>query len=404
MGEKIALGFHTCVDYEIIWDSLVFENAIEEFDIRNEELLQINTQPNSERGLWVSCLAYIKAGIGGEIVPQTTEICNRFATRFKYRITLGGTSTRAAIAMDKIGYSSIIQMCCFNEYVRRLLPPTIKYEIGCNTNNEECYPHISLTYNKGIYIRKNNINFRTRRENRVLISRDIDSMNMLIKEDFYKQMNDTEVFLIACFSQIIKLDILVDRVNTVKKILNHLSKKVIIVAEDGCYVQKEFRYYVHNQLGPYIDILSMNEDELQEYLNKKIMILNTDQVLHAVRYVYEHTKIKTIIIHSADWALAYGKINKYLEKALEGAVVMAATRFQYGDEYGKKEYEATKALPVNKEGEIFSKEIMKKASERIICIPCKDLRHILKPTVVGLGDAFIGGLLPGLLKVNNSDT
>ena len=28
MGEKIAMGFHTCVDYELIWDTHVVEEQI----------------------------------------------------------------------------------------------------------------------------------------------------------------------------------------------------------------------------------------------------------------------------------------------------------------------------------------------------------------------------------------
>ena len=38
MNEKIALGFHTCVDYELVWDSRVMEEQIEKFDIHADEL------------------------------------------------------------------------------------------------------------------------------------------------------------------------------------------------------------------------------------------------------------------------------------------------------------------------------------------------------------------------------
>ena len=31
MGEKIALGFHTCVDFEMTWDAEVVEQMIREF-------------------------------------------------------------------------------------------------------------------------------------------------------------------------------------------------------------------------------------------------------------------------------------------------------------------------------------------------------------------------------------
>ncbi len=38
MGEKIAMGFHTCVDYELIWDTHVVEEQIKAFDIHADEL------------------------------------------------------------------------------------------------------------------------------------------------------------------------------------------------------------------------------------------------------------------------------------------------------------------------------------------------------------------------------
>lgn len=38
MGERIAMGFHTCVDYELLWDTQVVEEQIRAFDIHAEEL------------------------------------------------------------------------------------------------------------------------------------------------------------------------------------------------------------------------------------------------------------------------------------------------------------------------------------------------------------------------------
>ena len=121
MGEKIALGFHTCVDYELKWDTKVVESLIEKFDIHDDEL-KVDIDVDSERAAWIVCLAHLKAGIGGEMVPATNQICEDFAEHFEYDITIGGTATRAAIAIQKLGYSSAIQMCCFNEHIKRLLP------------------------------------------------------------------------------------------------------------------------------------------------------------------------------------------------------------------------------------------------------------------------------------------
>ena len=46
--------------------------------------------------------------------------------------------------------------------------------------------------------------------------------------------------------------------------------------------------------------------ELQEYIQRRIDILNVEEVLDAVREVYEKVKVPTLLVHSAAWALTYG--------------------------------------------------------------------------------------------------
>ena len=48
MGEKIAMGFHTCVDYELAWDTAVVEEQIRAYGIRSGEL-EVKTEADSER-------------------------------------------------------------------------------------------------------------------------------------------------------------------------------------------------------------------------------------------------------------------------------------------------------------------------------------------------------------------
>ena len=48
----------------------------------------------------------------------------------------------------------------------------------------------------------------------------------------------------------------------------------------------------------------------------------------------------------------------------------------------------------------FCARLAQELGNRVLCVPCKDLSGVKNPTVVGLGDAFAGGLLPGLLKQN----
>ena len=93
--------------------------------------------------------------------------------------------------------------------------------------------------------------------------------------------------------------------------------------------EKEFRYYVHEQLASVVDVLSMNEDELQEYIGRRIDILDTRAVAEALEYVHKNTKVKTIIAHSAAWVLAYGERASGMKNALEGGMTAASTEISH---------------------------------------------------------------------------
>ena len=126
MSEKIALGFCNNIDYEIVWNAEVLEALVIDYEIRANEL-STRIAVESERDLVVSILGFMKAAEGGERFVAGSEIIERFAARFEKKITLGGTSVRAAIAMRKLGYTSALHLITQNEQVRRLIPPDSPY-------------------------------------------------------------------------------------------------------------------------------------------------------------------------------------------------------------------------------------------------------------------------------------
>ncbi|MFC2282962.1 MAG: ADP-dependent glucokinase/phosphofructokinase, partial [Lachnoanaerobaculum saburreum] len=264
MNEKIAMGFHTCVDYELLWNTSIVEEQIKRFDIHDKEL-KLDIDILSERDIWIVSLAHLKEGIGCEVIPKTEMQSKEFAKHFEYKITLGGTSTRAAIAISRLGYPSLIQTSCYNEYVRKLLPNCVRAIPGVK-DKEIVYPHIVLQCAGGVRVKANDIDFTTPRENRILISYDEDSLNLAVLEDeFGNEIRGCEAFLLGSFTEILDFEILKDRIKKTYNILSYLSDKAVVVMEDGCYTKEEFRKYIHNSLSDRIDILSMNEDELQKY-------------------------------------------------------------------------------------------------------------------------------------------
>ena len=102
MGEKIALGFHTCVDYELKWNTGVVEERIKAFDIHEDEL-KIDVDVKTERDIWISCLAHLKEGMGGEMVPDTPKAVVDFRGTFRVCDYTGGNSDQSSYYSGKTG-------------------------------------------------------------------------------------------------------------------------------------------------------------------------------------------------------------------------------------------------------------------------------------------------------------
>ena len=82
---------------------------------------------------------------------------------------------------------------------------------------------------------------------------------------------------------------------------------------------------------------------------------------------------------------------------------MASTRFRLGDDITREHYEETANLPNRADSEVFCEAIREVLGDRICIIPSKDMSHVEHPAVVGLGDSFIGGCLPGLVGLKDSE-
>src|SRR5699024_9846304 len=216
-------------------------------------------------------------------------------------------AARAAIAISKIGYESALSMVCYNKHIKELLPKQVHYYSNVGESRGDVYPHVVLSYPGNVHIQANGVDFVTQRENRMMFSRDIDSLNMVISQGFATMMQDAEVMLVSCFSEVLDENILKERMVQLNQLLEALPEKAFVISEDGCYINKEFRTYVHQALRDKIDALSMNEDEMQEYIGRRINIMDPEEVLEAIQYIYEKIQIPLLIVHSAAWAIAYGK-------------------------------------------------------------------------------------------------
>jgi ADP-dependent phosphofructokinase/glucokinase len=393
MKEKIILGLGDNIDYEVVWNSEVIENLIIRYGIHDDEL-SANIVVNCERDLVISILSFLKSASGGERFVSSSDIIEQFAQNFENKITLGGTSVRAAIAMRKIGYTSALHLVTINDHVRRLIPQDSPYV--CSNRNDSKYPHLIVQFSKDTRVKANNIDIRTNRANRIIYDNDYDNITMNLNEDFSNLIMDAKIFLISGFNAMQSKELLANRLESLLRIMEKLPKDTLVYYEDACFYDSSFSKLIHSTLADSINIYSLNEDELQNYLGRKLDLLNAIQIKEALVDIQNLIPVPLIVVHSMYWALAYGEKAMSVSKALKGGITMATTRFRFGDDFIIENYKETESLPPNEEGVIFAGELKKLLGDKICCAPVVDVEES-NATTVGLGDSFVGGFLPALL-------
>ena len=393
MSAPIALGFCNNVDYEIVWHAETLEALASRYRIRVKELdtaIAIRT----ERDLVISILSFMQTGQGGERFVGGSEIIERFADRFEKKVTLGGTSVRAAIAMRKLGYRSALHLITQNDQVRRLLPPGSQYV--CSNDGDSFYPHLIVQFDAGDRVKAGEIDIRARLPNRLIYHCNADRLAMRIAPDFADLIDGARVLLVSGFNAMQSQPRLQRRLREVRQLLERLPKDAKVYLEDGGFHDPAFRKLIYRALGDRIDLYGMNEDELRSHLGRKIDLGDPGQVRWALKVLRQAVPSTAIVLHTQHWALAYGAgASRYVD-ALRAGVTMATTRFRFGDEFARADYDQISNRAPSATGAAFACAFNSAADESAVCVPVADVPQE-NATTVGLGDTFVGGFLPALL-------
>ena len=393
MSERIALGFCNNVDYEIVWNADILNELVIHYQIGADE-------PNTggpirnERDLVVSILGFMKAAEGGERFVGGSEIIERFSGRFEKRITLGGTSVRAAVAMRKLGYTSALHLITQNENVRRLIPADSPFV--CSNDQDSFYPHLIVQFGEGDRVCAGDIDIGARQSNRVIYHCNADRIAMRLAPDFADLLGDAQVLLISGFNAMQDRRLLLERLATVSHLLARLSDDAIVYLEDGGYYDRSFRKAIHHGLGARMDVFGLNEDELQTHLQRKVPLRETRQVAGAVKEAHRYIPAAAVVFHTQHWALVHGNAASRYADALRAGVTLATTRFRFGDDFTLADFRDIESRAPSDQNAEFAKTINATAGDDFYCVPVADVEQA-NATTIGLGDAFVGGFLPALL-------
>ncbi len=394
MGERIALGFCNNIDYEIEWDGQVLAERAARHHISAAEA-DAGSAIRCERDLLLSILGFMRVGQGGERFVSDAGIIERFAARFNKRITLGGTSVRAAIAMSTLGYSAALHLITKNDEVRQLLPAACPFV--CSNKSDSYYPHLIVQFEAGDTVRLGKSTIRARQSNRLIYHCNADRIAMKIAPEFADMLAEAQVLLISGFNAMQSESLLRQRLATVSRLLRRLPAQSRVFLEDGGYHNLAFRRVMLRALGQRLDMHSMNEDELQAHLGCRVALRDADAVYAAVKELNGRLPAATLILHTRQWALAFGRGASRYAGALKGGITMATTRFRHGDSFSRANYHAIERRAPADASAQFAHAINALGGDRVCCLPVAAVRQE-NATTIGLGDAFVGGFLPALLR------
>ncbi|WP_226532177.1 ADP-dependent glucokinase/phosphofructokinase [Microbacterium paraoxydans] len=388
VDSKLVLGLGGTVDYELRWDSAVFDRLARVHGVRRHELTAANAIVD-ERSLLVAILALVAAGTGAERFVASSDVIEAFSAHFDYDVTLGGTGVRAGLVLDSLGIPSLQHLVSIDDNVRRLLPPGVSYV--CSAPGDTLDPHLIVQYPVGARVRLIDAEILAPSANRLIFANDPPNRDMHLAAELGEELATASVFLVSGFNTMQDRVLLERRLDELVHAMESLPDDALVFYEDAGFYTRAFSETVRARLLPRIDVYSMNEDELQEYLGRTVDLLDPAAVIRALDEIRAVIPVPALVLHSRYWAMAVGPAAERHRAALESAVRAAATRYRLGDGFTAAQAEETSALARHERGAALVAAV-EHARAEVVGVPAfaLDVEH---PTTIGLGDTFVGGFL-----------
>lgn len=397
VDRTLVLGLGGTVDYELMWDSSVFDRLARAHGVRRHELT--TTAPiTDERSLLVAVLAFVASGTGAERFVASSDVIEDFVSHFAYSITLGGTGVRAGLVLDALGIPSVQHLVSIDDNVRRLLPESMSYI--CSATEDTLDPHLIVQYPVGAHVRLTDGDVLSPAANRLIFANDPPNRGMLLAADLPAALESAAVFLVSGFNTMQDHDLLELRLAEVRRAMESLTDDALVYYEDAGFYRREFADTVRTHLLSRIDVYSMNEDELQEYLGRRVNLLDAGDVVRALREVHAVMPAPALVVHTRYWAIAMGPDAHPYRGGLESAVSVAATRYRVGDGLTAADVDDTRTMPRHGGGEALVAAV-EEALPGAVGIAAFSV-DVATPTTVGLGDTFVGGFLAGVVRSKES--
>jgi ADP-dependent phosphofructokinase/glucokinase len=194
----------------------------------------------------------------------------------------------------------------------------------------------------------------------------------------------------------------IDEMATHYKRVKENNPDCVIFFEGACYLNAELKNLVFERLADYIDIYSMNEEELVEHTAKhgvKTDKENLSSILEGLRFMIGRYPVRGMVLHTKDYSMYYGGsfTGADFEKGLTLGNLMSATRARTGKYGSYDDCGETLCLPLSPSGIAFAEELKSIDTEKCVYIvPSRYMEH--PKYTIGLGDTFMAGFMTSFVN------
>lgn len=435
MSPEIVLGLGGNVDFEVQWDGQLLDALTRDFEIYADECEAKPRIVDNERGMLVAILHAIRYQKGMEVRVADPRALRSFARRFTYTMTLGGTSVRAAVCLDRMGVDSLVHLVSTCEELRSLLPERVSYVSSAREDSLD--PHVIIQYpavpnvhfadgtpvwdseagaRKGQVregsARAGTVGTQGKREgrpNRLIFVNDPPNERMSISPDLAGPIAAAKVVVISGLNAMTSEELLARRLDTIERMLAQAPSEQRgmdcmlpppgfagrpVIYEEAGFHHEYLRQQVLASARRWATIHSMNEDEAQHYLGRTASMSEAEDLVSLMKSLRVLSGVRNVVVHTADYAAVIGADAEAVAQAAAVGCQMASTRFAYGDDFSAEDFRTMASVPYSPLGlNLAASPVVGKAGVHIA--PSHAVK-IADPTTIGLGDAFVGGMVLAL--------
>lgn len=418
------VGFCSNADVVLSWDARIYNQILKKY---------LHTQPDQGRNEPIASMEdfarisswYILQGIGGNMDIANAQVCDEMLEAFHTEPALGGTGAQAAAALGAIGIPADVHLTDRSRPVCAMLSGSgvMMIENGmripvenCKDNSSPVY-HFILQFQKDDIIEVNGREFRIPCSNRLILFYDPIHRLLPIAEDYCSYYENTSrnltSYLLSGFDAVVDVAVIEERL---EMLLGHITRlknrnpNVVCYLEGAFYLNPEVKTRVMCRLGPLVDIVGMNEEELAEAVaefGQKIDLDDAQQVFNGIKVYMKRFNLHGIVLHTKDYAMYYGEpLNGIdVEQGLTLGNLMAATRARTGRYGSLQDCKESLKLPLSIRGKSFTESFVGLAGQAedqvLVAVPS---RYMERPRyTIGLGDTFTAGVQISFWSAQMSD-